>query len=59
MKLTVFGKIMAAVMLAAVAVFAICGCEIAEGVGAHYTALWISGAVALILAIAFNLERRR
>lgn len=61
MKLTVFGKIMATILAAALVIALGCAGAIVDGTPteAHYTALIISLAAALLIAALFNLERRR
>ena len=59
MKLTVFGKIMAAVLLISLVVSVACAVVILEGIGTPWVVLAISAAVAGTLTVAFNLEGRR
>lgn len=61
MKLTVFGKIMAGILAAALITAIGCAGALVEGNGspAHQTALIIALAAAFLIAALFNLERRR
>lgn len=61
MKLTVFGKIMAGILLAAIITAMACAGTIIDGTPteAHYIALVTSLAAGLLIAIVFNTERRR
>lgn len=57
--MTTFGKIMAGVLLLAMAVAVVCSVIILEGIGTPWGVLAISAGIAVTLAVAFNLERRR
>lgn len=59
MKLTVIGKIMAAVLLISLVVSVACAVIILEGIGTPWGVLAISAVVAGTLTVAFNLEGRR
>ena len=59
MKLTVFGKLMAGLLLLAFAVMVACAVIILEGIGTPWGVLAIAAFVSIVLTAAFNLERRR
>lgn len=59
MKLTVFGKILAVVLLAALAVVTICAVEWLEGLDVQWGIFAIAAGVSVAITAAFNLERRR
>lgn len=59
MKLTVFGYVMAVVMLCAFVVAVTCAVLILEEIGTPWAELIISAVICALLATAFNLEGRR
>ena len=58
MKLTVFGKLMAGLLLLAFVVMVACAVIILEGIGTPWGVFAIATVVCVALTAAFNIERR-
>ena len=59
MRLTVFGSVMAVVLLISLIVAVSCAVIILEGLGTPWVLFGISVGICILLATAFNIEGRR